>query len=51
MQLLAFHADVEFQEVVLPGDSNPYLWPLEAVTSVTTNKGNVTISDRYNPRK
>jgi hypothetical protein len=51
VQLLSFHADVEFQEVVLAGDSNPYLWPLEAVTSVTTNKGKVTISDRYSSRK
>lgn len=51
VQLLAFHAEVEFQEVVLAGDSNPYLWPLEAVTSVTTNKGKVTITDRYSPKK
>jgi hypothetical protein len=51
VQLLAFHAGVEFQEVKLPGDSSPYLWPLEAVTSVTTNKGKVTITDRYSPKK
>jgi hypothetical protein len=51
VQVLAFHAEVEFQDVVLPGDSKPYLWPLEAVTSVTTNKGKVTISNRYSPKK
>jgi hypothetical protein len=51
VQVLGFHADVEFQEVVLPGDSRPYLWPLEAVTSVTTNKGKVTIDNRYSAKK
>jgi hypothetical protein len=51
VQALAFHASVEFQEVVLPGDPKPYLWPLEAVTSITTNKGRVTIHNRYSPKK
>jgi hypothetical protein len=51
VQVQAFHAEVEFQEGVLPGDRNPYLWPLAAVTSVTTNKGKVTIGNRYSPKK
>jgi hypothetical protein len=51
VQLTAFHADVEFQAVQMPGDSKPFLWPLEAVTSVTTNKGKVTITNRYSPKK
>jgi hypothetical protein len=51
VQVLAFHADVEFQEAMLPGASKPFLWPLEAVTSVTTNKGKVAITNRYSPKK
>jgi hypothetical protein len=51
VQLKAFHASVEFQEVYLPGDSKPYLWPKEAVTSATTDKGTVTISTRYSRKQ
>ena len=51
VQLLSFHAAVEFQEVLLPGDPKPYLWPMEAVTSLTTNKGKLTISNRYSAKK
>jgi hypothetical protein len=51
VQVLAFHAEVQFQEAMLPGDPNPYLWPMEATTSTSTNKGRVTISNRYSPKK
>lgn len=51
VRLLAFHAGVDFQEGYLPGDPKPFLWPKEAVTSATTNKGKVTITNRYSPKK
>ncbi len=53
VQLTAFHADVEFQENILPGqpDNKPYLWPLTATTSLTTSKGKLTIANRYSPRQ
>jgi hypothetical protein len=51
VQVLSFHAEVDFQEAMLPGESSPYLWPLEATASVTTNKGKVTIVNRYSPKK
>jgi hypothetical protein len=47
VQCTAFHADLEFQKVLLPGDSRPYFWPKETVTVLTTNKGKVTITNRY----
>jgi hypothetical protein len=51
VQLLAFHAEVDFQEGTVPGDPNPYLWPRQAVTSVKTSKGSVTITNRYSRKK
>ncbi len=49
-QLLAFHVDIEFQEGFLPGESKPFLWPKETVTSAATDKGKITITNRYSPR-
>lgn len=51
VKVLAFHADVDFKEVVLPPDTNPLLLPLEAVTSVTTSKGRVTVMNLYSVKK
>jgi hypothetical protein len=51
VQLTAFHAGVDFQKGFLPGDPQPFLWPKETVTSATTDKGTVTITNRYTPKK
>ena len=47
----AFHAEVDFQAQSKPGDRNPYLWPLKTVTALTTNKGKITITNQYSPKK
>jgi hypothetical protein len=50
VQVLAFRAGVDFQKGLLPGDPNPFLWPKETMTAVTTNKGSITIANRYSPK-
>jgi hypothetical protein len=49
VQMLTFHLDIEFQEGFLPGESNPFLWPKQTITQVTTDKGKISITNRYSP--
>jgi hypothetical protein len=49
VHILAFHTDVEFQEGSLPGDPAPFLWPKQTVVLVTTDKGEISIANRYSP--
>ena len=39
VQVLALHATATFQRGFLPGDSKPFLWPKETVTTLKTDKG------------
>ena len=50
VQILGFHADVDFQKGTLPGDPNPFLWPKETAALITTDKGKISIANRYSPR-
>ncbi len=50
VRILAFHTDIDFQEGSLPGDAAPYLWPKQAVTLVTTDRGKISITNRYSPQ-
>ncbi len=50
VQVTGFHAEVEFREKLLPGDTKPYLWPLTSETTLNTDKGKLTITNRYSPK-
>lgn len=47
----AFQFGVDFQLKFLPGEAKPYLWPLETVVSTITDKGMLTITSRYSPKR
>ena len=51
VNLKSFHYGVDFQLRTLPGEAKPYLWPLEAVVVATSDKGTVTITNKYSPKK
>lgn len=48
--LSAYHAEVEFQSVALPGDKDPFLVPKLVTTTLQTSKGTIVISSRYQPK-
>jgi hypothetical protein len=49
--LQSYHAEVEFQKVILPGDKEPFLVPKQVTARLETNKGNIVISSLYEARK
>jgi hypothetical protein len=49
-QIFSFHTVVEFQLKSLPNEPNPYLWPLESTVIAITDKGKLTITNRYSPK-
>jgi hypothetical protein len=51
VKLQSFRVDVDFQKAMLPGDPKPYLWPQQTVATARTDKGTVTITNRYSARK
>jgi len=53
VEVSSFHVEEDFQKAYLPGDPQPFLLPKQVVTTVTTNKGTVTMTNLYNakPRK
>src|SRR5437016_6384489 len=50
VQVLGFHFDEDFQQAFLPGDAKPFLLPTQVVTTITTDRGTVTITNQYAPR-
>jgi hypothetical protein len=50
-QIKAFQFGVDFQLKFLPGEDKPYLWPLTTVVSASTDKGTVTITNRYGAKR
>ena len=50
VQLLSYHTTVEFQLKKIPNEAKPYLWPLETVVTALTNKGKLTMTNRYSPK-
>ena len=48
--MISFHTVVEFQLKSLPNEPNPYLWPLESTVIAITDKGKLTITNRYSPK-
>ena len=51
VQLMAFHATVDFQANFLPGDPKPFLWPKMVVTTLTTDKGSVSVTNHYSAKR
>lgn len=49
--LRSYHADVTFQSVNLPGESDPFLVPKQATATLETNKGTIVISSTYEPKQ
>ena len=45
----AYHAEAEFQKVLLPDDPKPFLVPKLVTVIVTTDKGKLVISSAYAP--
>jgi hypothetical protein len=50
-QVLRYHADADFQKILLPGDPKPFLVPKTVTVVIETEKGKVLISAAYLPRK
>jgi hypothetical protein len=48
--LLNYHAELEFQEVILPRDKAPFLVPKQVAATLETDKGTVVISSIYVPK-
>ena len=44
-----YHAEVEFQKVLLPDDPKPFLVPKLVTVTITTDKGKLLISSAYAP--
>lgn len=49
--LQRYHAEIEFQRVMLPGDKEPFLVPKQVTATLETNKGNIVISSMYEAGK
>ncbi|MGE5324760.1 MAG: hypothetical protein ACM3SW_17975 [Actinomycetota bacterium] len=49
--LRSYHADVTFQSVNLPGESDPFLVPKQVTATLETDKGTIVISSTYKPRQ
>ena len=50
VRVLAVHATATFQKGFLPGDAKPFLWPKETMIVMKTDKGTITITNRYTPK-
>jgi hypothetical protein len=50
-QLLRYHAEVEFQKVMLPDDPKPFLVPKHVEVTVETDKGQLIMTSDFAPRK
>ncbi len=50
VEILAFHVDLEFQRAMLPDDAVPFLLPMRAVTKFRTNKGEIVLTNVYEPK-
>ncbi len=50
VQLTAFHATVDFQANFLPGAPKPFLWPKTVVTTLITDKGNISVTNHYSAK-
>ncbi len=46
-----FHVDTEFQKLMLPGDSKPFLVPRHIVLTVETNKGKLIMTSEFELKK
>lgn len=49
--LRTYHTDITFQSVNLPGESDPFLVPKQATTTLETDKGTIVISSTYKPKQ
>ena len=45
--LRRYHAEVEFQKVMLPGDKEPFLVPKRATATLETDKGTIVIFSAF----
>jgi hypothetical protein len=48
--LRRYHADVSFQSVNLPGDTEPSLVPKQVTATLEADKGTIVISSSYQPK-
>jgi hypothetical protein len=48
--LRRYHAEVEFQKVMLPGDKEPFLVPKQVTATLETDKGTIVIFSVYEPK-
>lgn len=48
--LQRYRAEVDFQTVVLPGETQPFLVPRQVITELQTSKGRIRISSVYEPK-
>jgi len=51
VHLTAFRATVDFQANFLPGDPKPFLWPKTVVTTLTTDKGSISVTNQYSSKR
>ena len=49
--LKRYHAEVEFQKIILPGDKDPLLVPKQVTATLETDKGKIVISSAYERRQ
>ena len=49
--LLRYHAEVTFQSVTLPDEKAPFLVPALATSTLTTNKGTIVVTSKYEPKR
>jgi hypothetical protein len=49
VQVLTYHVDEDFEQVVLLRDPKPFLVPKQNITTIGTNKGKIVVTNRYAP--
>jgi hypothetical protein len=49
--LQRYHAEVEFQQVTLPGGQVPFLIPKQVTATMETDKGKIVITSVYEPKQ
>jgi hypothetical protein len=49
VQVLSYHMDEDFEEVLLPSDPKPFLTPKQVITTIGTNKGKIVVTNQYAP--
>ena len=51
VKILGYHVDEDFQQAFLPNDPKPFLMPRQIVTTISTDKGKIILTNEYVPKK